>query len=425
MKEWHYVTNFDLKYDEFKEYLDLGNEIYEVRKGQLGFAVMDIPDNVISHLLQVLHHEHDKLSEHFHDSDNPQNIGQIFKDTKDKINTIADFLKSIDSEWEALNNHDNLWGTIIFYFPIIRMQMFYRLYYGYKTYSETKPSYIDLYRTAPLKALGEDLSASFKKFKDAPIKTTIEHFKSEEKATYNEEMYAAVVSLNNYFWGNGLSMPSNDKPLELLYDAIINYYNEILSALNEISKLKTTLKTFYKTRENSFPKSFEEYPDWIQEALTNLSKGCDAMTITQAIAKEQQCLAYSKSFIKTCALCGNRFIAEKNNTRYCNNPNNQYGGKTCRQISSRELSSLKSDIYKYYDTKRKTYNNWIHNNTDDKTPDAIVKELKSNYIKWNAKAQSVVCDYENHNISKSEALSMISLPNIEERSPQLYRFKHK
>jgi len=423
-------TQFDFLMDEYKECLDFGNDQLFFDKGFISFSLLEIPDTILVHIKQRISHESAKLKERFCPlQTNPQDVQEVSQLSAND-QAISNFLYSIYDEWIILNKTNWDWGTFLFFIPLARIQMGYRIHYGYKSYYETHPDYSEKYRTNPLAAMKEEFMDGLHSFSQHPGQSIINILSDPEKKTsYTEKLYEATIDISDAC-NSRKNVFSNSKTdwSNAYYEITDTFSESVLSGINEIILLKSQLKELFTMRATKIPKSFAEYPTWMQHSLNATKQLFNCLTLSQIVALEQDYLIKQQAYIKTCKMCGNYFVATKSNSAYCSRPNSEYGNRTCKELCKKAMPSAQYELFPGYNEKRKVYLNWI-NKQIEKHPELknsdISKQLHSTYEQWNQDAVNAMLSFDNQEIDRNKALELIELPSIEDRSPMLYKLLHK
>lgn len=423
-------TKFDFETTAYEEYLDFGNNQLFFDKGFISFSLLEIPDTILVHIKQRVAHESAKLKEKFYPlQENPQ-TSQDFSQISQNDKLINHFLHSIYDEWIILNETNPDWGTFLFYVPLSRIQLGYRIHYGYKSYLETRPDYCEKYRDNFFGAMKEEFLDGFNSFKQHPFQSAKDYFSDPDKKTsYTEKLYEASVNIAHACdFRTKIFSESKADISNAYYEIAETLAESVLSGINEIILLKSQLKELFTMRATKIPKAFSDYPTWMQHNLNETKQLFNCLTLSQIVALEQDYLIKQNTYIKTCKMCGNYFIAAKSNSAYCSRPNPEYGNRTCKDVCKRAMPSAQYELFSDYNEKRKVYSNWIKKQIE-KHPELantdISAEMHNTYEQWNRSAVNAMLGFDNQEMDRNKALELMKLPTIEDRSPILYKLLHK
>jgi hypothetical protein len=427
------ITDFKISFENHREIVSFGIESLEYEPGGISFKIASTPDSQIMLLLQHFRNQRELLIDSSRREMSKGNENSIYK-ISPTIGAVNYFFGDIVTEYERKNN--SRINELIFLFPLAELLMQYRSYYGYKSIAERVPNYITKY--LPLPPLERTKAFIVEGINDIknPQKLIKDLFfaKKEAPISDDEKTYRALDHIALRGFSKELIMDLlllNHNHSKEYYEAALAYCEEVISNLEEIRRIKPLLREFIGNRYNT-KFSTDSLPQWI---LSELGKTLDSertLTLITLIALEQESLYKKKLYIRACPICKRTFLAHKHSKKYCSNPNPDFNGRTCQEIGNNEGPGSRMQLYPLFNSKRKSYSNW-RKKQYDRHPEIFVsenalnieKEINSNYETWYKKARGAVSLYEIRKITLEEAESLINLPEIEYRSPLLYKLTHK
>lgn len=220
----------------------------------------------------------------------------------------------------------------------------------------------------------------------------------------------------------------------------------LYQTLMELQRIKPEIQTCLDFwTENSEGQLSEK--SWIRESLRRVTAVFDVdetqvkpnayscFSLSELSAIEFLYFKRSKHKIRKCALCGRQFLASSMRQRFCQNPNAEHDDKVCADVGPTLLYKErveKDEVLSQYQKNYKTYNRWQNvakrlanqlDNASDEEITAIKSEIDDKYNQWVAAAQETKEQWENGKLEQSEALKRLVLPKIQERSPTLYKIE--
>jgi len=395
------ITDFNLSFTKDTGAISFGQTSFEFKAGDLSLLLHDMPAYYITHPLQTFKEQQEIIVAAIK--------GEKLTD-KEKTSIISTFINQIQFEYTHID--DSRIGSMLYLFPLAALITGYIVHYGYSLGKEDKIS----------KSVFQDLVLfSEQTSKD---ERTVEIFPAAISRT--EKTYIMLNHIKDTLLNVG-------NPLDSSVDlcAASEYCDSIVENLEQIKEVKINLASYLKEKQT--PRSnLGELPKWILLGLSQAKNVKKPLSLTAIIAREQEYLYQKKHYTKVCLLCKNTFIAHKHSAKYCSNPNPDFDGKTCREIGDKEGPRTKMKLYYEFNSKRKSYCNWIAKNKtliqEYVSPDEyslIETEMDNAYHLWHTTARSAMVAYENNEIKKEEAYSSINLPAIKSRSPLFYERKPK
>lgn len=424
------ITDFEISFKENREIISLGHEKFEFEVGDLSFLLISSPDYLITHLLQFFRNQKEIIAETLQAENINGNLAEELKFIKAKDNTIYSFVEFLAIEYNQVGNSKI--GKFFFLFSFAEILMGYRNHYGYESMSERYPSYRPDIAISPLERAKLSFIEGINEVKNKP-KETIQNvlFPTKKNSiTYNERVYRATEYIMwVIFYGEFLSIEQKD--IDIFLDAITGYCDNMINNLIKIRYLKPQLKAFINSLNNKELK-VDSMPQWLLLELNQRRNPDIPLSLTAAISLEQEHLYNRKKNTRVCVICKRLFVAHSKTSKYCSEPNPEYGDKTCQEIGRNQGYESKMKLYPYFDSKRKVYCNWMKKQHkirpdifESVSASAIEKQLKLNYEEWVKQARKALHNYELNKIMQEEAEAIIDLPDIEFRSQLLYIKSHK
>ena len=424
------ITEFKLIFEERFGTISFGEESFEFEVGDLSLLLISTSDHLITHILQCFRNQREILIETFDiETKNDTQLEQrSVNHTKNKI--FSYFIECVNTEYKKIDN--SRIGDLFFHFPLAEILMGYRIHYGYKSIAERRPSYItykNLSTKEFVKSIYIDCSNELKNNPQEIFKDVL-GLNKKPPTTYNELVYRATdyIALSLFKKKSKLTLLENQ---DIFLDAAIGYCDSIINNLLKIRQINPQLREFIDNRKDIDFKT-DDLPTWLMLELNTAKNPDIPLSLTAVITLEQEYLFKQKKYIRVCPICNRLFIAHVRTSKYCSEPNLKYNGRICQEIGKNEGPASKMKLHPFFNNKRKSYCNWKKKQYDkhldifkSSQASTIKSQLDFNYKEWTKNALSAVYKYENNNINLEEAEALINLPEVEFRSPLLYKLLHK
>lgn len=424
------ITNFKISFEDNLESISFGITSKTFEVGEILFLIDSIDNEAIELFLIHFRNQRELLTDFWDNETSKKNVTDRFK-ILTTLGTVNCLVNDIDSQYSHLSNSKV--GDLLYLFPLAQLLMRYRNYFGYKSIAERYPNYVEKYYLTHIERLKPWLLDPITNRNKSPEKLLKDVFfpARDRPKTEDEKVYRALDHIAWHFISGERLITTIQDNAKAYCEAAIGYSEIIISNLVEIRRIKPLIKEFVQDRTKK--KSLGDIlPQWILSELRQTLKPEWVLSLTTAIALEQEYLYKKRLYLRTCPICKSSFIAYRVSTKYCSNPNPEYNGRTCQEIGKNEGPESKMKLYPLFNTKRKIYCNWRKKQYDRYTAifnsekaQNIEEELNQNYKGWHSKAHRALYQYELGKIQLKEAETIINLPEIEYRSPLLYKLTHK
>lgn len=409
------ITDISLDFIEGQEILNLGGNYYPIDKNGLSLTIASIPESILYHISQNVSRNRELFLYSWKQTIEEDRITNHAR----QIATLYTFVEEIRNEIISLDKYENAPAFFIILYPLLSILVEYRVHYGFKTYTERTPEYV---RSAANDYLGY-LKGSAKAIVKNPIK---EIFK--EKTSESELVYQATEDILFYLYEGRSKLQLTESNLKIYFRSLEKYSITIIKHIKELLKLKLHLEEYLELQLKEPANSFEDTPNWIKASYFESRKPFNILSLPQAISIEQHHILNNHKYYKICQICGRPFYANKSNSKYCNSPNSEYNGKTCKEIGNGKIKASKSPLHQKYLSHQKVYRNWINRNKKahpEILESPIIDEIEKKYKAWNAQALDVISLFENGDIDFDKAVEMMMPPENSEKSYLLDRLLHK
>lgn len=433
------ITEFEISFEKHekhkypknrKEIVSFGFESLKYELGEISLKISSIPDSKIIILLQHFRNKMELLKDNDCIEMSEMGGNKTIKPSAIK-GAVECFFQELVTRYEHKNNSQI--NELLFLFPLAELLIQYRIDYGYKSIAERDPNYSIRFLPPKERAKAlltesiNDIKNPQSLLRDALNKKNSPISNAEK--TYRALDYIACRGLSKELISD-LEFLNSDNVMEY-YQAALGYCEIIISNLKEIMRIKSRLKEFIDSRHNN-KFGADHLPQWILREIEQLHEPERGLALISIVALEQKELYDRKLYIRVCPLCKRTFLTYNHSNKYCANPNPIFSDRTCQEVGNDMGPAFSMELYPLLNSKRKSYCNWIkkqHRQHPEiftsKNAQNIENEIKTTYESWHTKARTAVYLYENRQIEIEEAEFQINLPEIEYRSPLLYKRTHK
>lgn len=425
------LTNFGINFNSTIETVSFGTFTKMFELGEISFLIDFFKESEIQLLLIHFRNQKNLLKDFSDKEMSKVDVSKRFQ-VSTTFRIVNSFISDLDCKYKHYN--DSRVGDLLFLFPLAELLMKYRNHYGYKSSIERYSEYHMNYTLKLCDRIKASLSEYIDSIKKNPKRLIKDMFitTSDGPITYDEKVYRALDHIGWHFYsGEQFLMISQDSTVAYC-QAVIDYCDSIINNLEGIRCKKPLLNDFLKDRAKSESLN-NDLPPWISDELKRTLKPEWVLSLISAIAQEQEYLYKRKFYTRVCPVCNSSFIAKKNSAECCSYLDPKNNGKSCQEIAAERDSFEKNKkLFPLLDKNRKTYRNWLKrqykqypNIFASKNGSFIERELEHIYANWYREARSALDSYENGKIELEEAELQINLPEIEYRSPLLYKLTHK
>lgn len=399
------LTDLSLIIEKDKETLSFGDRAITLSIGDISLKLLLVPDYALQHSFQQFNKCMDTLSSAY-----SGNETRMLIRIKNKMKAYQLLVDTFTDEWSSFDQ--GIISDLLFVHPMAYLLNSYRIQYGYAPYSkEYGWQSKEEYERSTL------LQKAIKKI--APQKCT-----NSEIAYHSLSFICGSLSCGYY-------SRSAEEDMDNDYSAAIEYIDLVMNTITDVQELKPKLAYFFNSRHNQIP-NIDDCPDWMKTELTRRNTPYNLFTVPGLVAEEQLYLINKNQYIKICGICKKTFYSSYKSAKYCKTANPFYGNKTCQEIGQIQTPKSGYKLNPEYQNQLKKLSNW-RRSQEEKHPEIfttdvgniILEEFNQCKHEWNSRANQALIDFENGTIDRETALDIFKCPDIEDRSPTLYRLLHK